>query len=60
MRDISTKFGFGLAKISITASIYDFLPPINCFLSSAHSVIAGKCLCRVRDMMTTNDGNSKC
>ena len=30
------------------------------FISSAHSLIAGKCLCRVRDMMTTNDGNSKC
>ena len=30
------------------------------FKSSAHSLIAGKCLCRVRDMMTTNDGSSKC
>ena len=55
MRDIPTTFGYGLVKLaSQQASIIFFR--LFSFFSSAHSLIAGKCLCRVRDMMTTNDG----
>ena len=58
MRDIPTTFDYGLGKIGVITSIYHILPLII-FFSSAHSLIAGKCLCRVRDMMPSNDGKSR-
>ena len=59
MRDIPITFGYGFGKICVTNKHLSFYSAYY-FLSSAHSLIAGKYLSRVRDMMTTNDGNSKC
>ena len=55
---IPTTFSYGLGKIIVTASIYQFLPLIYFVLFSAECYCR-KCFCRVQDMMTSNDGNSK-